>query len=656
VAFDPRRARGPSPTNGRESAARDAGHGSCKTLVSPDQLVLHPVARKWLRALTVGIVIAYVLFFALFWRQVGPDDSDQFLVFHTLQYWNSELFGLAKQWTPILCSGLSMAGEPQIPFMSLGMALSYVAGPLAGVKLELALYLLLGWVGAFLYAGLWLRLRPQRTLAAALFIGNGFFFCRLGLGHFDFAPFLILPLMLWTLHQIVLWSSEPPSLPRQVRFLLAALLMGAAIALAIDGSPVTLIHLMLWVGIYAVALSVSTRNPAPVALLACALIMAALLDAGYLWPMLEAQASYPRKTEDSFTSVLSLLWFALLPMRGKVLPANGNGHELSVFVGPLVAWCLWRHRRWIGSSLPATMRTPLIVVSLVSIVLGMGSLKGLHVPPWLSLFDSVRPLPGFRSINVTGRYWGFLALPLSLWGAAALWKTAAETGAGWRLHLLLGLVFVLQLGFQSETLGEHWIKSATYREVSSHDYFESGPEVIDYVAIAGTRLQGGVVSPARGVCDCYDMDDFVRAETGPGSDLIMGVMRDGTSASRPPALRAVFSSWSQIELHADCESYGASSCDFAPATRLQIILKQAYHANWQADGCLTQVSPRGNLTLDCPAARLLTSPIELVFRDATSDWAARISLLMWKTWMCLASAVLLVPGFALVRGRLVAAA
>jgi hypothetical protein len=151
------------------------------------------------------------------------------------------------------------------------------------------------------------------------------------------------------------------------------------------------------------------------------------------------------------------------------------------------------------------------------------------------------------------------------------------------------------------------------------------------------------------------MDDFVRAETGPGSDLIMGVMQDGKGGTRMPPVRAVFSSWSQIELHADCESGGALSCDFAPAARIQIILKQAYHANWQADGCQTQASPRGNLTLDCPAARLLTSPIELVFRDATSDWAARISLLMWKSWMCLGSAVLLVPGFAMLRERLVAA-
>jgi hypothetical protein len=338
-------------------------------------------------------------------------------------------------------------------------------------------------------------------------------------------------------------------------------------------------------------------------------------------------------------------------MRGKVLPANGNGHELSVFVGPLLAWCIWRHRRWIGTQLPAEMRTPLIFVSLVSVVLGMGSLKGLHVPTWLSLFDSLRPLPGFRSINATGRYWGFLALPLSLSGAAAVCKTAAEIGAGWRLHMWFGLVFVFQLGFQCETLAAHWIHSAVYREVSSHDYFANGPEVIDYVAIAETRLQGQVISPTSGVCDCYDMDDFVRAETGPGRDLILGVMQDGKPGKHLPTIRAVFSSWSHIQLRADCESNGARTCDVAPTSRIQVILKQAYHSNWRAVGCQSQVNPRGNLQLDCPAARLLQSPIELVFRDAISDEAARLSLLMWKTWICLVAAALVVrTGLAVLRG------
>jgi hypothetical protein len=149
--------------------------------------------------------------------------------------------------------------------------------------------------------------------------------------------------------------------------------------------------------------------------------------------MLESQSAFPRLTPDRFTSALSLLWFALLPMRGKVLPANDNGHELSVFIGPILGYCLWRYRHWLSANLPASMGRPLLVVSLVSIVLGMGSLKVLHVPSWLSPFDLLRPLPGFRSMGVTGRYWGFLALPLSLLSAMATRSVMPEHAYRWRV-------------------------------------------------------------------------------------------------------------------------------------------------------------------------------------------------------------------------------
>src|SRR6202048_3312527 len=138
------------------------------------EIALRPLARRWLSALSLGIVTVYGLFYGVFLGRSGPKDGDQFLVFHSLQYWNASMFGIAKQWTPLMCSGLSLAGEPQVPFMSLSMALSYLLGPLWGVKLPVAIYLSVGWTGAFLYAGLWLPLKAQRTLAAALFIGNGF--------------------------------------------------------------------------------------------------------------------------------------------------------------------------------------------------------------------------------------------------------------------------------------------------------------------------------------------------------------------------------------------------------------------------------------------------------------------------------------------------
>jgi hypothetical protein len=71
-----------------------------------------------------------------------------------LQYWNANLFGLAKQWTPVMCSGLSLAGEPQVPFASLTMLLSYLLGASIGIMAGTYAYLTIGLIGAYLYSGL----------------------------------------------------------------------------------------------------------------------------------------------------------------------------------------------------------------------------------------------------------------------------------------------------------------------------------------------------------------------------------------------------------------------------------------------------------------------------------------------------------------------
>src|SRR6266849_4101929 len=120
------------------------------------------VHRRWSRAFTIAIPAVYALVLAVFAQRVGTADYDQFLVFHELQYWNSALFGLAKQWSPVMCSGLSLAGEPQVPFASLTMLLGYALGPLMGIVTGIAAYLALGWVGAYLYSGDDAHQRTQR--------------------------------------------------------------------------------------------------------------------------------------------------------------------------------------------------------------------------------------------------------------------------------------------------------------------------------------------------------------------------------------------------------------------------------------------------------------------------------------------------------------
>ena len=588
--------------------------------------------------LSFAIIVIYGVFFITFLGQTGPRDADQFLVFHSLQYWNATMFGLAKQWTPLMCAGLSMAGEPQIPFMSLSMCLSYLLGPYWGLKIAIPIYFSLGWVGAFLYSGLWLKSREQRMLAASLFIGNGFFVCRVAYGHFDLVPFLVLPLILWILHN----STKGVSFTDKASPLIGAtwgfvtLLTGGLIAMVIDGSPVAIIHLLLWVGVYALALSFWARSWRPTALIVCAVLVAAVLDAGYLWPMVQAQAEFPRLTVDTFTSIFSFLWFTLLPMRGKVLPANGNGHELSVFIGPVIAYFIWRYRSWISSSMPREMKGPLSVVTVVSLVLGMGSLRLIHIPTWLSPFDLLRSLPGFRSIGVTGRYWGFAVLPLSLCAAGALSRYAGECREGWRTTLCLIAILALPLGFQLDTLWALWSNSPHYEAVPLQGFFSRGPEHIEYVTVGEEHHQGEFISPVRAVSDCYDMDDFQRADIEPGASLVTTA-----DASAPKGVAAVwrarFSSWSSIRLQLDCPlADPGADCEEVDLPTTRFIFQQAYHSLWSAPGCTTAPDPQGHLTLECPHAELRRGLIELRFFNALSKSAARVSTRAWSGWLVLA--------------------
>jgi hypothetical protein len=150
------------------------------------------------------------------------------------------------------------------------------------------------------------------------------------------------------------------------------------------------------------------------------------------------------------------------------------------------------------------------------------------------------------------------------------------------------------------------------------------------------------------------MDDFVRAKTTPGTDLILQTQAKGPPAGPLPHLRAEFASWSRIRIQADCGfAQTPAACNPPPGSRLQIILKQAFHSDWRVPSeCETGATGSGNLILECPVDRLLHSPLELVFRDPLSELGARVSILAWKAWICLAAAAgLLLPSFAAFRAR-----
>jgi hypothetical protein len=510
------------------------------------------------------------------------------------------------------------------------MLIGYAAGPFWGIRWATAIYLALGWVGAFFYSSLCFPQRLQRGLAASLFIGNGFFICRIAYGHIDFIPFLLLPGVLYLLHRSVEWSRPSRSGLPMIRLATSTLALAAVLATTVDGSPVSILHELFWIVLYGGVLAIVTRSFAPVLLLATAIGMASILDAGYLWPMIAGQTEAPRKTADAFTHPLALPWYMIVPVWGRFfLPTNGKGHEFSVFIGPVLAVFAWVYRRSLWQSLPRSQKLPLLVVVLLSIWLGMGSLRDLHVPRWLSPFDLLRPLPGFRSIGVTGRYWGFLALPLSLLCAGGLWAFVSFRRSRFVTALGVGLALLTQLGFQTSGLLSKVVPGRVYHPIEWKESSKRGG-TLDFVE-RGEHLQGELISPARAVIDCYDEDEIPRAEMTPGNRLLRSADRPGREGSGVPSLRACFATWNRIRVQ-----FEEPPDDLpAPATgsMAEIVLNQAYHRSWSATDGQVAKSASGNLVLKCDESRLRGGPVELHFNDPLSSLGWDVSIAAWVAWL-----------------------
>jgi hypothetical protein len=223
---------------------------------------------------------------------------------------------------------------------------------------------------------------------------------------------------------------------------------------------------------------------------------------------------------------------------------------------------------------------------------------------------------------VTARYWGFLALPLSLLGAAALVRLASEKPPVRRVVGWLGFAVLLQLGAQVESVSKHLLISRQYEPVPFLQAYRS-PEVIDYVT-CGKRDQGELLTPVRGVVDCYDLDDFVRPAMETGARLVRSVRRGSAPAGDALRLRGEFVSWSRIRLVPVAEQPIGATGDRHAIVR--VVLNQAYHPLWSVgSGASLEPGEQGNLTVSCSLDRLIRAPLELEFRDPVSDAGARVS-------------------------------
>ena len=560
--------------------------------------------------LTAAIPLVYLVVFGMFLFRAGDTDWDQILSFHELSLWNRELSGPAKQWNPLMRGGMSLAGDPQVPVFSPSMILARLMEPAAAIKISCLLFLAAGALGAWLLARDYRLDRRTSALAAALFVGNGFILSRFSHGHVVFLGTLGLPLWLWAARRSMRASGEPVGRANW-RFLCLMLAGGVFFALSTDGAPIAILLLLVWVGLDAAVLAWQKRSPRPVAFFAGAVLVAVALDAIYYFPLAANAVLFPRTRPPVFVDPFVFVWFLLLPLRGKVLPAPANGHEFSVYVGPVLAYLIVRYRREIARAWPREDLRRMLIVSAAMLVFGFGAWRALAswLPP--GPFDLLHRLPGFMAIGIPSRFWGFLALPLALSSAIALGRLEAETSRC-RPHLALwAAAFLFTLGFQAVSLVLPFVGERGRLVVKAKPV---PPTVTSIRNVHGPFLsQSGELSPETGLIEAYDAHDFIQGSIREGAALVLEARGP---EGQPVPVNARWDGWSRIRL----------VFPLGAAAGTAIVFNQNFHPRWVFTAGEAVQDARGNLAARLPNGARPGEALDLVFHDPFSALGSRVSL------------------------------
>lgn len=577
-------------------------------------------------ALTLAIPILYAAVFGVFLFRTGDSDWDQILSFHEVSRWNGELAGIARQWNPLMRGGMSLAGDPQVPVFSISMILARLIHPAAAIKIACLVFLALGAFGAWLLARDFGFSKRSAALAGALFAGNGYILSRFSHGHVVFLGTLGLPLWIWAARRSIRAPGENGAGANR-RLLLLSLAGGILFAVSTDGAPIAILLLLVWVGLETGILSWQKRSARPLVFFAGSVLFAVALDAVYFFPLAANALVFPRVRPEVFVDPLVFLWFFLLPVRGKVLPAPANGHEFSLYIGPVLAFLLVRYRGQIARAFPDDDRKRMLAVSAASFLLGLGAWKALAswLPP--GPFDLLHRLPGFVAIGIPSRFWGYLALPLALACAAAISRLEAETGPSRSRRVLWAGVFVSVLGFQLLSIVPPFV-SERGRVVVEEKTVPKSVTEIRYVH--GPRLsQAAELSPETGLLEAYNEHEFIQGKIRQGSEIVV------SAASREGRLVLIaggWVGWDRIRLEFPSG---------APAGT-EILLNQNFHPRWLFSGGLAERDSNGNLRALLAKAVPAGSVLELTFRDPSSVLGARVS--RWSAFAVLAAGLVLAVG------------
>ncbi len=349
----------------------------------------------------------------------GLYDWDQHLFYHESPRTSILSYGQFPLWNAHYCGGTPLLANPQSPFLSPFFLLVLLFGAVAGLKLQIISYLLLGLFGTFLAARESKAAPIPASLAAVIFMLSSWFALRVRVGHTTFFPFALLP---WAFY-FYLKSLQ------KARWLAAAALT-LAIMLLSGGIYPFYAAILLLTG-YAMLESAEKRKLKPVLLAAAIFALAFFLASVKLLPMLELASGVPAEKDAQLTSIGIVSKALFSPFQniekkdletGRDAIPDGTEKELATIEGKL-PWMWHEYSAYLGmiaailaalSLISYRRNWKLLLLALFFFLLALGD----HSP--LPIWKLLRAMPFFSSMHGPSRFMIPFVFVMALLAANAL--------------------------------------------------------------------------------------------------------------------------------------------------------------------------------------------------------------------------------------------
>ncbi len=377
--------------------------------------------RRWAPTASVGVAltIAGLAFVApifahpSFW---GISDWDQHLFYHAAARRTLVEFHQLPLWNPYYCGGTVQLANPQSRVASPFFALVLAFGAPAGLKVDVALHLLIGLAGMYALARHHRASRLGAALAAVVFRLNAAYAFNLMLGMTWYMTTSYLP---WALLGVERGRHEA-----RWRWL-----AGAALALVVlgGGAYVAAIAVVFLI-VHETVVCVRQRSARPLSALVAVGVIAFGLSAVKLVPTLVQLHDYPRSPDDQ--SGMSIEALVMTYLDAHPADAGRTWHQPGGGLWHGVDWGIDENATYVGIVPVALALLGVWAMGRREIPLGIACLVfawitlGVRAAP-LSLWQALRDLPVLGNMRIAQRWRVIVTLALALAAAIGLDRVRA---------------------------------------------------------------------------------------------------------------------------------------------------------------------------------------------------------------------------------------